>query len=204
MRNVRFKAYICLFLASYCHYINYLSWSDPKSVRPEIGSLYRPVEGIKAPVRMVFEVTEIKSKEGQLLWAPEVIVFSAWTSLEAAEEDVLKAYRQRGTSEQYHAEFKSELDIERLPSGKFTVNSAFLKMGMLVYNMFKVIGQDMVFAKALGLKKATRRRMKTIMRSIIYMCGRITRHARCFILQLACPKPWYEFFAGVMKRLQAA
>ena len=168
------------------------------------GSLCRAVEGIEAPVRMVFEVTEIKSKDGQLLWTPEVVVFSAWTSLEAAEEDVLKAYRQRGTSEQYHAEFKSELDIERLPSGKFAVNSAFLKMGMLVYNMFKVIGQDMVLAKALGLKKATRRRMKTIMRSIIYMCGRITRHARRFILQLACPKPWYEFFAGVMKRLQAA
>lgn len=168
------------------------------------GSLYRPVEGIEAPVRMVFEVTEIKSKDGQLLWTPEVIVFSAWTSLDAAEEDVLKAYRQRGTSEQYHAEFKSELDIERLPSGKFAVNSAFLQMGMLVYNMFKVVGQDMVLAKALGLKKATRRRMKTIMRSIIYMCGRITRHARRFILQLACPKPWHEFFAALLKRLQSA
>lgn len=168
------------------------------------GSLYRSVEGIKAPVRMVFEITEIKSKDGQLLWAPEIIVFSAWTSLEAGEEEVLKSYRQRGTSEQFHAEFKSELDIERLPSGKFAVNTAFLKMGMLVYNMFKVIGQDMVFAKALGLKKATRRRMKTIMRSIVYLCGRITRHARRFILQLACPKPWYEFFAALLKRLQAA
>jgi len=153
---------------------------------------------------MVFEVTEIRSKDGQLLWTPETIVFSAWTSLDAAEEEVLKAYRQRGTSEQYHAEFKTEMDMERLPSGKFAVNSAFLKMGMLIYNMFKVIDQDMVYAKALGLKKATRRRMKTIMRSIVYMCGKIIRHSRRLILQLACPRPWYEFFSGLLKRLQAA
>jgi len=175
-----------------------------KEKRVYQGSVYRTVEGIKDPVRMVFEVTEIRSKDGQLLWTPETIVFSAWTSLDAAEEEVLKAYRQRGTSEQYHAEFKTEMDMERLPSGKFAVNSAFLKMGMLIYNMFKVIDQDMVYAKALGLKKATRRRMKTIMRSIVYMCGKIIRHSRRLILQLACPRPWYEFFSGLLKRLQAA
>ncbi|MFW6203140.1 MAG: IS1380 family transposase [Marinilabilia sp.] len=167
------------------------------------GSLFREVEGFDRPVRMVFEVTEIKSRKGQLLLSPEVIVFSAWTSLDAPVEEVLQAYRDRGTSEQYHAEFKSELDMERLPSGKFAVNSAFLKMGMLVYNMFKVVGQDMVFAKALGLKKATRRRMKTVMRSVMYMCGRITRHARKLVLHLACPKPWYDFFSSLLMRLQA-
>jgi hypothetical protein len=177
---------------------------ETKEKRVYQGSVYRRVEGIEKPVRMVFEVTEVHSKGDQLLWTPEVIIFSVWTSFDAPEEDVLRAYRERGTSEQYHAEFKTEMDMERLPSGKFSVNSAFLKMGMLVYNMFKVIGQDMVYAKALGLKKATRRRMKTIMRSIVYMCGRITRHSRRLILQLSCPKPWYDFFAGLMKRLKAA
>lgn len=175
--------------------------TDEKTVYQ--GSLYREVEGFDDPVRMVFEVTEIKSRDGQLFLTPEVIVFSAWTSLDAPAEKVLRAYRQRGTSEQYHAEFKSELDIERLPSGKFAVNSAFLKMGMLVYNMLKVVGQDMVLAKALGLKKAARRRVKTVMRSVMYMCGKITRHARQLVLHLACPKPWYDFFSSLLMRLQA-
>ena len=48
------------------------------------------------------------------------------------------------------AELKSEMDMERLPSGKFVVNSAFLLLGMLVYNMLKVVGRGMVFARALG------------------------------------------------------
>ena len=109
------------------------------------------------------------------------------------------------TAKQYGRLVKQtkEMDMERLPFGKFAVNSAFLKTGMLVYNMFKVIDQDMVYAKALGLKKATRRRMKTIMRSIVYMCRKITRHSHRLILQLASPRPWYEFFSGLLKRLQA-
>ena len=168
------------------------------------GSVYKHIRDVDDPVRMVFEVTEIHSTDGQLLFAPEVIVFAAWTNLKADEKHILKAYRDRGTSEQYHAEFKSELNMERLPSGKLSVNSAFLKMGMLVYNMFKIVGQDMVISRSLGLKKATRRRMKTVMNSVIYMCGRITRHARRAVLHLACPKPWYRFFSNLFCRLQAA
>ncbi len=49
-------------------------------------------------------------------------------------KNILKTYRDRGTSEQYHAEFKDEMDMERLPSGKFKVNSTSLLLGMLVYH----------------------------------------------------------------------
>ena len=75
---------------------------------------------------------------------------------------------------------------------------------MLVYNMLKVVGSDMVFARALGLKKATHRRMKTVMRCVMLMCGRITRPARRLTLRLGCPGPWYGFFTGLFGRLGAA
>jgi hypothetical protein len=168
------------------------------------GSVTRAVKGIKDPVRMVFEVTEVTRQKGQQLLVPEIRVCVLWTSLELPEEEVLKIYRDRGTSEQYHAEFKSEMDMERLPSGKFVVNNAFLLLGMLVYNMLKVVGRDMVFARALGLKKATRRRIKTVMRSVMMMCGRIIRHARQLTLRLSCTGPWYDFFSSLLGRLQAA
>jgi hypothetical protein len=168
------------------------------------GSVQRTIEGVEPPVRLVFEVTETTSKGGQMLLTPDITVFVAWTSLDLPEKDVLKIYRDRGTSEQYHAEFKSEMDMERLPSGKFQVNSAFLLLGMLVYNMLKVIGQDLVIAKAVGLKKATRRRMKTVMRSVMFMCGKITRHARKWRLHLGCPEPWFVFFNKLFLRLKAA
>ena len=168
------------------------------------GSIQREIAGMDSPIRLVFEVTETTSKKGQMLLTPDITVFVAWTSLDLAERDVLKIYRDRGTSEQYHAEFKSEMDMERLPSGKFRVNSAFLLLGMLVYNMLKVIGQDLVIAKAVGLKKATRRRMKTVMRSVMFMCGKITRHARKWKLHLGCPEPWFVFFKRLFYRLRAA
>ncbi len=117
---------------------------------------------------MVFEVTEVLQQKGQPLLVPEIRVCVLWTSLGLPEDKVLKVYRDRGTSEQYHAEFKTEMDImEPLPSGKFVVNNAFLLLGMRVYNLLQVVGSDMVFARALGLKKATRRRMTTVMRCVI-------------------------------------
>jgi hypothetical protein len=68
------------------------------------------VKGV-GPVRMVFEVTERMGKIGQMLLTPDVTVFVVWPSLDLPEDDVLRLYRERGTSEQYHAEFKSEMDM---------------------------------------------------------------------------------------------
>jgi hypothetical protein len=33
---------------------------------------------------------------------------------------VIELYRQHATSEQFHSEFKTDLDLERLPTGKFS------------------------------------------------------------------------------------
>ncbi|WP_027371431.1 IS1380 family transposase [Desulfovermiculus halophilus] len=129
------------------------------------GSVYREIEGAKSPVRLVFEITETMSKNGQLLLTPEITVFVAWPPLDLQEKDVLKIYRDRGTSEQYHAEFKSE---------------------------------------AVGLIKATRRRMKTVMRSVMFMCGKLTWHAKQWRLHLGCPRPWFEFFHQLFFRLRTA
>lgn len=63
----------------------------------------RKIEGAKLAVRLVFEVTETTSKNGQLLLTPKIAVFVAWTSLDLPEKDVLKIYRDRGTREQNHA-----------------------------------------------------------------------------------------------------
>ncbi len=170
------------------------------------GSTYRHIEGCDEPVRLVFEVREIFKKKGQLLLMPQVKVFSVWTSLDQTftDKEVLKLYRMRGTSEQFHSEFKTDMDMERLPSGKFQVNSVFLLMGMLTHNMLKVIAEDMVTQKDLGLKKATRRRIKTVMTSVVFMSSRIVKHARQLILQLGCSRPWFDWFASLFTRLKQA
>jgi hypothetical protein len=168
------------------------------------GSIYKQVKGIDSPVRMVFEVTEIISQKGQSLLIPFVRINAFWTSLKASEKEIIRLYRERGTSEQYHSELKTDMDLERLPAGNFEINRAFLLLGMLVYNMLRVVSQDMVLSQALGLKKASRRRMKTVINNVMFMCGKIVRGGRRVKLKLACPPAWHQFFVRLFCRLQLA
>jgi hypothetical protein len=55
---------------------------------------------------------------------------------------VVELYRAHGTSEQFHSELKTDLDLERLPSGKFQTNELVLLLGMVPYNLLKLIGQE--------------------------------------------------------------
>lgn len=175
-----------------------------KGYRIYQGSTYRQLKSSKKMLRLVFEVREIFKKNGRKLLLPEVKLFSVWTSIECfSEQEILRLYRLRGTSEQYHAEFKSEMDMERPPSDNLQVNNAFLLMGMLAHNMLKAIALDMVKDKGLGLKQANRRRIRTVMRSVILMAGRIVKGGGRLTMQLGCPKEWFHWFNSLFQRLSA-
>jgi hypothetical protein len=168
------------------------------------GSTCRDREEIGV-VRLVYEVTERTSKKGQALLLPEHKVFSVWTNIEkASDADILRLYRDRGTCEQYFAELKSELDLERLPSGKFSVNELFFQIGVLVNNMLRVLGEALLDSGIIGLKKATRRRLRTIMQGMMYLCGRLVRHARRIVLNVASSGGFGEALVGMQRRLAQA
>lgn len=78
---------------------------------------------------------------GQLLLIPEIELEGWWTTLDLPEKQVIGLYEDHGTSEQFHSEIKSDLDIERLPSGKFATNALILTLGGLAYNILRAIGQ---------------------------------------------------------------
>ncbi len=175
-----------------------------KGYRIYQGSTYRQLKSSNKKLRLVFEVREIFKKNGRNLLIPEVKLFSVWTSIECfSEQEILRLYRLRGTSEQYHAEFKSEMNMERPPSDNLQVNKAFVLMGMLAHNMLKAIALDMVKEEGLGLKQATRRRIRTVMHSVIFMAGRIVRGSRYQTMQLGCPKKWFHWFDSLFQRLNA-
>ena len=54
-------------------------------------------------------------------------------------------YNDHGSSEQFHSELKSELDIEQLPSGKLCVNGIVLLCGRLAFNLLRTLGQEVSF-----------------------------------------------------------
>lgn len=80
------------------------------------GETHRQVDGFPKPLRIVFEVIERTIKKGQYLLVPEIEVNTWWTSLEDAALPVILLYHDHGTSEQFHSEIKSDMDLERLPS----------------------------------------------------------------------------------------
>jgi hypothetical protein len=77
-----------------------------------------------------------------LLLEPEIELEGWWSSLTISEEEIIQLYCDHGTSEQFHSEFKTDLDIERLPSGKFATNALVLDSSMLAYNILRWIGQN--------------------------------------------------------------
>lgn len=55
---------------------------------------------------------------------------------------IIALYADHATSEQLHSEFKTDLDIERLPSGKFATNALVLAGAQLAHNILRWIGQN--------------------------------------------------------------
>ena len=168
------------------------------------GSAFRERKGF-GRIRLVYEVTERTSKKGQGLLVPEYKVFSVWTNIEGVSDaDALKLYRDRGTCEQYFAELKSELDLERLPSGKFAVNELYFQLGAFVSNMLRVMGTVLLSNERLGVKPATRRRLRTVMQGLMYLCGRVVNHSRRLILKVVSCGGYGEALMGLHRKLSEA
>ncbi len=81
--------------------------------------------------RVMRAVERTIDRFGQILLAPEIEGW--WTPLDQPMKQVIGLYEDHGTSEQFHSEIKSDLDMERLPSGKFATNALILTLGGLSY-----------------------------------------------------------------------
>jgi len=154
-------------------------------------------------IRCVFEVTERTIKaDGQHLLIPEIEVDTYWTSLNDPVEMVIEQYHQHGTSEQYHSEYKGEIDLERLPSGKFKTNQLVLHCALVAYNTLRLVGQIANECEALPLRKsAGRRRIRTVIQNLMYLAARVVHHARRFKLAFGRYCPWFPVFRQVYLRL---
>ena len=150
-------------------------------------------------VRIVFKVIERTIlANGQILLSPEIEVETWWTSLDIPASVIVELYEAHGTSEQFHSEIKTELDLERLPSGKFATNNLVLHLGLLAYNILRVIGQESLRITGVPLKKKlSRRRIRTVIQNLIYLASRVVYHARRYKLGFSRYCPWFATFKRV-------
>jgi hypothetical protein len=118
--------------------------------------------------RVVHLIERTIDRHGQTLLMPE-FEFEGWlTSLDLPVADIVRLYRDHGTHEQFHSEFKTDLDLERLPSGKFATNDLVLSLAVLAFNILRAIGQATLISPDSPVRHpAKRRRIRTVMQEII-------------------------------------
>jgi len=167
-----------------------------------LGERYIKRPGIKEPLRLAFCVTlRTMEADGQALLIPQVEVETYWTSLSDDAATVVRLYRAHGTSEQFHSELKTDLGLERLPSGKFQTNELVLLLGMVAYNLLRMIGQESLReADAPIRKQVSRRRVRSVMQDLVYLACRLVRHARCWTLSFGRYCPWLTTWRRVYLR----
>lgn len=158
-------------------------------------------------VRIVYEVIERTiDKHGQILMIPDIEVNSWWTNLEFSDDTIIELYHAHGESEQYHSEIKTDMDVERLPSGKFDTNELVLELTLLAYNVLRIIGQKSLRSKNAPKTKrpVRRRRLRTVISNLILIAGHVTEHARRTVLSLGRSNIWRHVFMDLYNTLVMA
>lgn len=136
----------------------------------------------------------VANSDGQLLTEPQILIDACWTSLDWDPVDIQRFYQQRGTSEQFHSELKTDMDLEQLPSGKFAANQHLLDLGMIAYNLLRLLGQRSLECGLVPGRKSNsqRLRLRSVMQNLIYMAGRIVYHARRHFLRIFQGHGWTQ------------
>lgn len=155
-------------------------------------------------MRIVYEVIERTiDKHGQFLLIPDIEVNTFWTNLGDSDDDIIDLYHAHGESEQYHSEIKTDMDVERLPSGKFDTNELVLELTVLAYNILRIIGQSSLKSSHAPKtkRKVRRRRIRTVISNLILIAGHVTEHARSVLLALGCSNIWRHTFMALYRQL---
>jgi hypothetical protein len=153
-------------------------------------------------MRVMRAVERSIDKKGQMLIIPEVEVEAWWTTLHLTDKEVIALYNDHATSEQFHSEIKTDMDMERLPSGKFSTNALILGLTCLAYNILRFIGQlGLTGEKSPVRHPAKRRRIRTVMQELMYLAARLVSSGHRLKIVFSRYCPGFEAFKIVHERL---
>ena len=150
-------------------------------------------------LRAGYEITERTiDKNGQFYLIPDIEVETWWTNIGVDDQEIINLYHAHGECEQFHSEIKTDMDLERLPSGKFNTNALILELAIMAYNILRMIGQGTIGGRAPRQKRdVKRRRLHTVISNLIMMACHITSHARQLIMGLGKSNVWRHIFADL-------
>ncbi len=165
-------------------------WQDTLSIKG-VGSQ-------ASPVKRVYRLTErTLDKHGQPLLLPQYEVEGWTTNLPErfGMLEVVSLYCDHATHEQFHSEFKTDMDLERLPSGRFDTNFLVCSLASVAMNILRLIGQNALIGKDAPIRhSAKRRRIKTVMQELMFKAGRMIKHAGRWVLGLGAHDSGFTVF----------
>lgn len=141
-------------------------------------------------------------------------VESYWTNLEIDEVNkigfdetkiakmCIESYHNHATSEQYHSEVKTDMNMELLPSKYFSTNALILRLSAISYNILRKISYLAIELDS-NLqhhknRKTLRIRLSTVIDEFCRIPCRIIVHSRRMIVKLS---KTYRFFSTFIKML---
>ena len=122
-------------------------------------------------------------------------------------QEIIDLYKDHATHEQFHSEFKADMDLERLPSGKFDTNFLVCTLAAVAMNILRLIGQNALTGKDAPLRhEAKRRRMRTVMQDLMFKAGRLGQAcealgAGCWVLGLGANDSAHTVFERLYGQL---
>ena len=161
---------------------------------------HREVEDGQAPggkrqlTILIVATEETIDKKGQRQLLPEVSVETYWINLELPLRRIEQLYHEHATCEQYHSEFKTDLDMERLPSGKFKTNTLLMHLGMVAFNLLRLLGKDVLKTGRAPGRRGQRLRIRTVLQNIMYMGARFLEWTKRTYLRIYRRNKWAEAF----------
>ena len=102
------------------------------------------------------------------------------------------------------AKQKTDMDVERLPSGKFATNELVLELTIIAYNLLRLIGQESLKHKPDRKQKVNRRRIRTVIDNIVLFASHVTEHAREVFLAFGRSNTWRFAFKQLRLRFAMA
>ena len=118
------------------------------------------------------------------------------TNLSYPTVGIVRFYNGRGTAEQWIKEGKYALNWTRLSCHKFIANQVRLALFILAYNLGN-------FLRRLALPEAVKDwSLRSVQVKLIKIGGRLVRHARRLVFQLAEVAVPRGLFQGVLNRIR--
>ncbi|MFH1075035.1 MAG: transposase, partial [Candidatus Firestonebacteria bacterium] len=173
-----------------------------------IVTLSGKLEGEKrsVEVRQVIRLTERTiDRNNQHLLFPDYEIDVWYTNVEAKHDckKIVDLYKDHGTCEQFHSELKTDMDVERLPSGKFETNRLILSMAMIAFNNLRLIGQEVINSGQTNRKrKVERLRIRKVIQDIMYMAGKFMVKHKLPTIKIPAINKFVDAFGFVFRKLQ--